>query len=169
MVHEILILLFIIASIIAVVEIKRSSKQPYEQPVPSHGGDRDGLEPIRLAKVAIVVDASRLMRASVARTLEREGYRVTGATDGYDAHQRLAELDAPPEDLLAVVDVSPSTVAGMNFVQALRTDTRYAARIIAMVHDTEAARVGDGGGAYESTEYITKPFTSEALLSLIRS
>lgn len=68
-------------------------------------------------RTVLVVDDSRMVRESLARTLAGKGYRVEKATDGQEALERLQSGDID----LVVSDVEMPRLDGFGLVRRLRT------------------------------------------------
>lgn len=109
---------------------------------------------------ALVVDDSRAMRTIIRKILERFGYQVAEAEHGAAALALLA--DGPPPDV-ALVDWNMPVVNGLDFVHAVRAESRYAAmRIMMVTSETELDQVARALGA-GADEYLMKPFTPDLL------
>lgn len=118
----------------------------------------------RLPLILVVEDEAAL--ATMLRyNLERQGYRVDEAADGQEALLRIAETR--PE--LVLLDWMLPTMSGIEVCRQIRRrpETRDLPVIIvtARTDETDAVR-GLNTGA---DDYITKPFSMEALLARIRA
>lgn len=111
---------------------------------------------------ALLVDDSRAMRMILSRTLKEIGFEVTEAGHGLEALERLAT--AGPFDL-ALVDWNMPEMDGLTFVTTVRTgQLATAMRIVMVTTESEADRVAAALAA-GADEYVTKPFTKDALTS----
>ena len=111
---------------------------------------------------ALLVDDSRAMRMILARTLKEIGFEVTEAGHGLEALERLNT--SGPFDL-ALVDWNMPEMDGLTFVTAVRTgQLATAMRIVMVTTESEADRVAAALAA-GADEYVTKPFTKDALTS----
>jgi two-component system chemotaxis response regulator CheY len=111
---------------------------------------------------ALLVDDSRAMRMILARTLKEIGFEVTEAGHGLEALERLRT--SGPFDL-ALVDWNMPEMDGLTFVTAVRTgQLATAMRIVMVTTESEADRVAAALAA-GADEYVTKPFTKDALTS----
>ncbi len=96
--------------------------------------------------------------------LERQGYMVKHAPDGWNA-KRLTETTLPPD--LVLLDISLPTVSGLEVLRAIRTTPEWQwIPVIVLTADTrietmtEATNLG-------ATEYLKKPFSQKHLLQTI--
>lgn len=111
---------------------------------------------------ALLVDDSRAMRMILSRTLKEIGFEVTEAGHGLEALERLNT--AGPFDL-ALVDWNMPEMDGLTFVTTVRTgQLATAMRIVMVTTESEADRVAAALAA-GADEYVTKPFTKDALTS----
>jgi two-component system, chemotaxis family, chemotaxis protein CheY len=110
--------------------------------------------------LALVVDDSRSMRAILTRLLTGLGWATREAADGRAAMDLLATEPCPD---VALVDWNMPVMNGLDFVSAVRSDTRLRALPVVMVSsETEVRQISlalDAG----ADEYIVKPFTADAL------
>ena len=97
--------------------------------------------------------------------LEKQGFRVEDAGDGGEALTRITE--APPDLLL--LDWMLPTMSGIELCRQLRrrpaTRTLPIIMLTARAEDSDAVRGLDTG----ADDYITKPFSTEALIARIRA
>ncbi len=82
------------------------------------GGDGRAAPQTKLAAHVMVVDDDQLVRTTAARLLARMGCRVTEASDGRDALERLATGDDPVA--LIVTDYAMPRMDGGALIAALR-------------------------------------------------
>ncbi len=111
---------------------------------------------------ALLVDDSRAMRMILARTLKEIGFEVTEASHGLEGLERLNT--SGPFDL-ALVDWNMPEMDGLTFVATVRRgQLAHAMRIVMVTTESEAERVAAALAA-GADEYVTKPFTKDALTS----
>jgi CheY-like chemotaxis protein len=114
--------------------------------------------------VLIVEDEAPLVTL-LRYNLEKQGFRVEDAGDGGEALTRITE--APPELLL--LDWMLPTMSGIELCRQLRRRPATRALPIIMLtaraEDSDAVRGLDTG----ADDYITKPFSTEALIARIRA
>jgi two-component system chemotaxis response regulator CheY len=112
---------------------------------------------------AMVVDDSRAVRMILSRDLKEMGYDVCAAADGAEA---LALLRA--EMSLVLVDWNMPRMNGLEFLEKLRTDPRYASvKVIMVTTETEVDQMVKALAA-GANEYVMKPFTKEILADKMR-
>jgi len=114
--------------------------------------------------VLIVEDEAPLVTL-LRYNLEKQGFRVEDAGDGGEALSRIAE--APPDLLL--LDWMLPTISGIEVCRQLRrrpaTRNLPVIMLTARAEDQDAVRGLDTG----ADDYITKPFSTEALIARIRA
>ncbi len=110
----------------------------------------------------LVVDDEATIREVVRRYLEREGFRVREAADGYQA---LDLIQAEPPDLI-VLDLMLPGMDGLTLIQHLRQD-----RSIPIVMLTAKGEPSDRirGLDLGADDYITKPFDPREVVSRVRA
>ena len=115
-------------------------------------------------ELILVVDDEAAVRQITQKTLEEFGYRVVVAADGAEAvaiyATRVAEIDA------IVTDMTMPVMDGLTTVRILRRidpEVRIVcvSGLTASTHDGEAAGLG-------VKHFLAKPYTAEALLSVLR-
>jgi signal transduction histidine kinase/ActR/RegA family two-component response regulator len=111
----------------------------------------------------LVAEDEPAVRAFVQRVLRNAGYQVHAAANGEEALGLAATLDRL--DLLFTDMVMPG-VGGPELIEAL-TAERPDLRTICASGYTDGAVLRDGA-ALSSTPYLSKPFTADALLALVR-
>ncbi len=114
--------------------------------------------------ILIVEDEAPLVTL-LRYNLEKQGFRVEDAGDGGEALTRITE--APPDLLL--LDWMLPTMSGIELCRQLRrrpaTRTLPVIMLTARAEDQDAVRGLDTG----ADDYITKPFSTEALIARIRA
>ncbi|HSE77406.1 MAG TPA: phosphate regulon transcriptional regulator PhoB [Alphaproteobacteria bacterium] len=116
------------------------------------------------AQVLIVEDETALVEL-LRYNLEKEGFRVTSATDGEEALSAIAEN--PPD--LVILDWMLPLVSGLEVCRQIRRkpETRELPVIMLTARGEEADRVrGLEGGA---DDYISKPFSPSELVARVRA
>jgi two-component system phosphate regulon response regulator PhoB len=114
--------------------------------------------------ILIVEDEAPLVTL-LRYNLEKQGFRVDDAGDGGEALTRITE--APPDLLL--LDWMLPTMSGIELCRQLRrrpaTRTLPIIMLTARAEESDAVRGLDTG----ADDYITKPFSNEALIARIRA
>jgi two-component system chemotaxis response regulator CheY len=106
------------------------------------------------------------MRAILGGMLKQAGYEVAEAANGREGLDRLEQLGGAE---LALVDWNMPEMNGLQFVQAVRADSRFSTvRLVMVTTETEMAQMVRALEA-GADEYIMKPFTREAILDKLQS
>jgi len=121
-----------------------------------HGGSRP---------LVFVVEDEAALVTMLRYNLERQGYRVEEAADGREALLRVAEVK--PD--LVLLDWMLPGLSGLEVCRQLRRRPATRALPVIMVtartEDADAVRGLDVG----ADDYVTKPFSMEALLARMRA
>lgn len=114
---------------------------------------------------ALIIDDSRAMRRVLRRIVEPLGFAVTEAGDGQDGLNQLSEMDAVD---LILVDWNMPVMNGIEFVQAVRSDTkRRDLKLVMVTTETEPMKMARALMAGVD-EFVMKPFTSDILVDKLR-
>lgn len=112
---------------------------------------------------AMVVDDSRAVRMILQRNLVELGYQVSAAADGAEALALLRE-----DMSIVLVDWNMPHMNGLQFLEKVRADPRYASLKVMMVTtETEVDQMIKALAA-GADEYVMKPFTKEILADKLR-
>jgi two-component system, chemotaxis family, chemotaxis protein CheY len=112
---------------------------------------------------AMVVDDSRAMRMILSRNVTELGYEVCAACDGVEALTLLRE-----EMSIVLVDWNMPRMNGLEFLEKLRADPRYASvKVMMVTTETEVDQMVQAIAA-GANEYVMKPFTKEILTDKFR-
>jgi two-component system chemotaxis response regulator CheY len=112
---------------------------------------------------AMVVDDSRAVRMVISRNLAQLGYEVCAAADGAEALTLLRDGIS-----LILVDWNMPRMNGLEFVERLRADPRYASvKVMMVTTETEVEQMIKALSA-GADEYVMKPFTQEILADKLR-
>ena len=110
---------------------------------------------------ALIIDASRAMRALLGRILAELGFEIAEAGDGREGLEQLRTNGVPD---VALVDWNMPQMSGIEFVEAVRAVRDYdAMRLVMVTTETEMTRVVKALGAGLDA-YVMKPFTKEAVV-----
>ena len=118
---------------------------------------------------ALVVDDSRAIRRILSGMLTDIGFAVAEASHGKEALAHLqANAASPSRPHLVLVDWNMPEMNGLELVQAVRRDDRFASIPLMMVTtETEMAQVLRALEA-GAQEYVMKPFTKEVIEEKLR-
>jgi len=123
------------------------------------------LDVAAFSRSVLVVDDEEVVRRIAARTLRREGYRVSEAADADEA-LALVSRDPSVADLL-VTDVMMPGLSGVELascIVAARPDVR-----ILFSSGASAMAVGEAARLPRGAAFLPKPFTPKALGDRVRS
>jgi DNA-binding response OmpR family regulator len=116
------------------------------------------------AKTILIVDDLVTLRQPVRVMLERQGYSVEEASDGYEALQKIAE--SRPD--LVLLDLMMPGMNGAEVLKHIKADARLqdtSIIVLTAVADTWQMRKYIEMGA---ADYLLKPFTISTLLDRVR-
>jgi len=113
-------------------------------------------------KTILVVDDEPRIIEAVGMNLELEGYQVSGASNGYEALQKLTE-DLPD---LVILDVMMPEVDGFETLGKIR-EVSTVPVIMLTVRGEEIDKVK--GLDLGADDYITKPFSPRELVSRVKA
>ncbi len=117
-----------------------------------------------MAKVLVVDDEPNIV-LSIEFLMQQAGFDVVTAEDGESALESVAET--PPD--LILLDISLPGISGFDVLEQLRNDPRHARLPIIMLtaHGREVEK--EKGLALGADEYVTKPFSTQALVEKVKS
>ena len=113
--------------------------------------------------LVLIADDDPDIRMLVRLRLERSGFAVIAATNGFEALQLATE--SHPD--LAILDVSMPGLSGIEVTRALREQNATLPVILLTAHAQESD-VTEGGSA-GADAYVTKPFSPQELESRVRA
>jgi two-component system, OmpR family, response regulator RegX3 len=113
------------------------------------------------ARILVVEDEASLAE-TVRYNLEREGYRVSVATDGRRALERFRD-DGPA---LVILDLMLPEMSGLDVCRQIRQVSRVPI-VILTAKDSESDKVT--GLELGADDYVTKPFSVRELVSRVRA
>ncbi|WP_444677853.1 response regulator transcription factor [Halomonas sp. E19] len=116
-----------------------------------------------MAKVLVVDDEPNIV-LSLEFLMQQAGFDVVTAEDGEGA---LTSVEDSPPDLI-LLDISLPGISGFDVLEQLRQDPRHANLPIIMLtaHGREVER--EKGLALGADDYVTKPFSTQALVEKVK-
>ncbi|KAA0014533.1 response regulator [Billgrantia pellis] len=116
-----------------------------------------------MAKVLVVDDEPNIV-LSLEFLMQQAGFDVETAEDGESA---LAQIEVAPPDLI-LLDISLPGISGFDVLDQLRQHPRYTRLPIVMLtaHGREVER--EKGLALGADDYVTKPFSTQALVEKVK-
>ena len=115
------------------------------------------------AKSILIVDDELSSTEVLALILREEGFRVTVASNGRQALDRLD--DAAPD--LIITDYMMPVMNGVEMAKAVRGQPRYVGLPILIMSGVSEAALRSHREAYD--RFLRKPFDMEALLDAVQS
>jgi two-component system response regulator RegX3 len=110
----------------------------------------------------LLVEDEQALADTVRYNLEREGYLVTGASDGRQALERF-RAEAPA---IVILDLMLPEMSGLDVCRAIRAGSEVPI-IMVTAKDSEADKVT--GLELGADDYVTKPFSMRELVSRVRA
>ena len=113
----------------------------------------------------LVVEDSATMRSLIASTLEDMGdYDITEASNGFEA---LKILPGHPFDLI-ITDINMPDINGLELVNFVKKHPTYKDTPLIIVTTEKAEEDRKKGMALGADDYITKPFSPDALQNSVK-
>lgn len=112
----------------------------------------------------MVVDDSRTIRRTAETLLEREGFTVITADDGFEALSRMVESE--PD--IVFLDIMMPRLDGYQTCSVIKSNGRFRATPVIMLSSKNGIFDKARGKLAGSEQFITKPFTREDLLEAIQ-
>jgi twitching motility two-component system response regulator PilG len=111
----------------------------------------------------MVIDDSKTIRRTAETLLQREGYQVISATDGFEALSMIA--DNKPD--LIFLDVMMPRLDGYQTCALLKHHQVFRHTPVVMLSSKDGLFDRARGRVVGADNYITKPFTRDELLTVI--
>lgn len=112
----------------------------------------------------MVIDDSRTIRRTAETLLQKEGYQVISATDGFEALSMIA--DNKPD--LIFLDVMMPRLDGYQTCALLKHHQVFRHTPVVMLSSKDGLFDRARGRIVGSDSYITKPFTRDELMAVIK-
>lgn len=120
------------------------------------------------SKFVLVIDDSPTIRKVVEMTLCREGYETRLFHDGIEAMRWCAGPEARTPDLM-LVDLSLPKMDGYSVIQKFKAKPRFAETICIILSQRDGVVDRLKGRMVGAAAYITKPFTTQELVTTIQT
>ena len=114
----------------------------------------------------LVVDDSRTIRYLLQKMFEQSGYRVTLATDGLNAIQK---LEANPDIALMVSDVEMPNLTGFELVSRCRRQPQWQTLPIIILSQCSTDQHQQLSQQFGADAYLPKPFDHATFLTTVAS
>jgi twitching motility two-component system response regulator PilG len=112
----------------------------------------------------MVIDDSNTIRRSAEIFLGQSGCEIILATDGFDAMAKIA--DHHPQVIF--VDIMMPRLDGYQTCTLIKKNPRFESTPVIMLSSKDGLFDRARGRMVGSDEYLTKPFTKDSLLSVVR-
>ncbi|MCS6786807.1 MAG: response regulator [Thiobacillaceae bacterium] len=113
----------------------------------------------------MVIDDSNTIRRSAEIFLTQGGHEVILAEDGFDALAKIA--DHQPD--LIFVDIMMPRLDGYQTCALIKKNSRFRSTPVIMLSSKDGLFDRARGRLVGSDEYLTKPFTKDALLAAVQA
>jgi two-component system chemotaxis response regulator CheY len=122
-----------------------------------------------MEKHILLIDDSPTMRLSVSFCLRNAGYRVTEASDGKDALQKLRSIieDKAQSLALIITDINMSEMDGITFISKVKETGLKFLPILVLTTEAGESMIEKGRAAGISG-WLLKPFQPEQLLWAVK-
>jgi twitching motility two-component system response regulator PilG len=121
-----------------------------------------------MSKLVMVIDDSLPVRKIIETSLRREGFACVSYPDGIEALRALAEGRQPVPDLV-ILDVGLPKMDGYEIARRFKTKPQFAHTIIIMLSGRDGVIDRLKGRLSGAKDYITKPFKTQEVISVIQS
>ena len=118
----------------------------------------------QIPRRVLVVDDGNTIRKSAAVFLRQGGHDVVLAEDGFDA---LAKLTSSSPDIM-FCDISMPRLDGYQTCAIIKSNQKYAQLPIVMLSSRDGIFDKARGRVVGAEHYLTKPFTREQLLEVVK-
>ena len=112
----------------------------------------------------MIIDDSNTIRKSAEIFLKSSGYEVILAEDGFEAISKI--IDNQPD--IIFMDIVMPRLDGYQACMLIKRNPIYQSIPVIMLSSKNGIFDKAKGRIAGSTDYLTKPFTAEGLLSIIR-
>ncbi|MCG2574868.1 twitching motility response regulator PilG [Acinetobacter sp. ME22] len=113
----------------------------------------------------MVIDDSKTIRRTAETLLQREGYDVVTAVDGFEALSKIAETN--PD--IVFVDIMMPRLDGYQTCALIKNSQQYQNIPIIMLSSKDSLFDQAKGRIVGSDQYLTKPFSKDELIDAIRT
>ncbi|MCP4352684.1 MAG: response regulator [Desulfobacterales bacterium] len=112
----------------------------------------------------IIVENSNAVRELIGFTLERDGYKVIKAEDGFDA---LKKMNMSAVDMI-FTDIHMPNMDGIEFIRHVRANPKYRFVPIIIVTTDSNESLKEKARTAGVTAWIIKPFKKDQLLRVVK-
>ena len=121
-----------------------------------------------MSKLVMIIDDSLTVRKIIETSLRREGFSSVSYPDGIEALRALHERRHPIPDLV-ILDIGLPKMDGYEVARHLKTKQQFGDTIIVMLSARDGVIDRLKGRLAGAKDYITKPFRTQDVMSVIHS
>ncbi len=119
-------------------------------------------------KKVVIIDDSQTVRKIVQVCLSREGFEVQGFHDGVEALRWFSQRTSPLPDLV-ILDIGLPKLDGFEIARYLKGKPQFQHTVIIMLTRRDGIIDRLKGRLAGAQEYLTKPFTTQTLISRVET
>ena len=162
-----LVVLVLVAIVVVIVDVRRgkAKEQQLRASLPQPLADEIAVEQTR---VAMVVHANPVTRLTIRRLLEQQGYEVIEARDRETALAGLATPTDTARPTTVIIDSDLPEKGSVDLVRSIQSEPPHGATRILIIA-ADADQVAGQDDAAVQVQYLSKPFSREALLAALHS
>jgi twitching motility two-component system response regulator PilG len=116
-----------------------------------------------LSTKVMVIDDSKTIRLTAEKILQKAGYQVSTAEDGFEALGKIVEFQ--PD--IIFVDIMMPKLDGYQTCSLIKGNANFNATPVIMLSSKDSIFDRARGKVVGSEDYLTKPFTQEDILEAI--
>lgn len=134
---------------------------------PARGREQEGGrwgQPINSAQFILLVDDSITLRQTLALTLQKAGYQILQAKDGYEAIEQLQRHNSIQ---LVICDIEMPRMNGFEFLRYRQQDPTLAKIPVMILTSRSGEKHRLIASELGATDYITKPFLERKLIEKV--
>lgn len=120
-----------------------------------------------MSKLVMIIDDSCTVRKIIETSLRREGFECVGFADGIEAISVLNRGQCIPD--LVILDIGLPKMDGYEIARHLKAKPQLSNTVIVMLSGRDGVIDRLKGRLAGAKDYITKPFKTQELLSVIHS
>ncbi len=121
-----------------------------------------------MSKFVMVIDDSPTVRKIIETSLRREGFTVEAYSDGVEAMRALTDPRMRIPDLV-LLDIGLPKMDGYEVARRLKTKPQFGNTVIVMLSRRDGMIDRLKGRLAGAKDYITKPFKTQDIVSVIES
>jgi twitching motility two-component system response regulator PilG len=122
----------------------------------------------KMSKLVMIIDDSLIVRKIIETSLKREGIQSVSYADGVEALLALNERRCPVPDLV-ILDIGLPKMDGYEVARHLKTKQQFGNTTIIMLSRRDGVIDRLKGRLAGAKDYITKPFRTQEIMSVVRS